>query len=481
MKARPVLAASQGVAATNAGKAVIPEQLAEALAAAPGAGDWQCVMRRDDEAQMYLIGSRVEAQRRVTNARAQVVLYNDHPPANGEGAGLARGSTALTLSDSDLIDLTRLAARLGDGVAMARLTDNPPFALPSMQAMPAAGFPAVRINDDDLARDLPGALVAIRNELEQAVAAQPDVRLSSAELYATHSSIAFRNSRGLSGAYDGTLTSLDFALLARAGDQEAEFHATLSRRRLVDLQTARTIAVYATYARDVARATPPATHHGPVILSGDALGFSSSPAIGGVAGFFAPIGFQTSGQAAFQRLARCAPGALITDEEPRGDRLTVLADALRPWGTHTTPFDENGVPGAATPLIEDGVLRRYWTDMRSAAWLGVSPPTGNFAGLSIAPGRWRLADLRSVADGPVYEIVSFSLMMPDPITGDFVAEIRLGYRHDASGAHPIKGGSLSGNIFAAFSDARLSADTFSDGAYYGPMSIRFGSLSIAGE
>ena len=94
---------------------------------------------------------------------------------------------------------------------MARLIDNPPFALPTM---PAGGFPETRINDDDLARDLPGALEAIRAELEQAVAAQPDVRLSSAELYATHSSTAFRNSRGLSGAYEGTHAFLDLALLA---------------------------------------------------------------------------------------------------------------------------------------------------------------------------------------------------------------------------------------------------------------------------
>ena len=105
------------------------------------------------------------------------------------------------LSGGELADPARLAARLADGVAMARLIDNPPFALPTM---PADGFPETRIDDDELARDLPGALEAIRAELEQAVAAQPDVRLSSAELYATHSSTAFRNSRGLSGAYGGT-------------------------------------------------------------------------------------------------------------------------------------------------------------------------------------------------------------------------------------------------------------------------------------
>ena len=95
-------------------------------------------------------------------------------------------------------------------------------------------------------------------------------------------------------------------MLARIGDQESEFHATLARRRLADLQIARTVAVYGAYARDVLRATPPATHHGPVILSGDALGSSSRPALGGFAGFFAPIAFQTSGQAAFLKSSHAA-------------------------------------------------------------------------------------------------------------------------------------------------------------------------------
>jgi len=144
---------------------------------------------------------------------------------------------------------------------------------------------------------LPGALEAIRAELEQAVAAQPEVRLSSAELYATHSSTAFRNSRGLSGAYEGTHVSLDLALLARSGDQEAEFHAMISRRRPADLQLAPTIAAYATYARDILHATPPATHSGPVILSGDALGQASAPTLGGgLAGFFAPVASRLPGR-----------------------------------------------------------------------------------------------------------------------------------------------------------------------------------------
>ena len=145
----------------------------------------------------------------------------------------------------------------------------------------------------------PGALEAIRAELEQAVAAQPEVRLSSAELYATHSSTAFRNSRGLSGAYDGTHASLDLALLARAGDQEAEFHAMIARRRLADLQIARTVAVYGAYARDVLRALRPRR---PTMARRFSVATRSGLRVGASAwrlcGLLSPIAFQTSGQAA---------------------------------------------------------------------------------------------------------------------------------------------------------------------------------------
>ena len=99
---------------------MIPEQLTDALAATPGADDWQYTLLSEDEAQLYLIGSQVEEQRRVTNTRAAVALYNDHPPANGDAESTTRGATSLTIASGELDDPARLAARLNEGVAMAR-------------------------------------------------------------------------------------------------------------------------------------------------------------------------------------------------------------------------------------------------------------------------------------------------------------------------------------------------------------------------
>ncbi len=438
--------------------------LAEILAATPNTDDWQFTIQRDEEAQLYLIGEREEARRQVSNQRARVLLYNDHPGPE-EGTRL-RGVTALSFLASDLADPQALNGRLRDAVTMAGLTDNPYYPLPGK---PERGFPPLETSDRVLTPDgMAAALEDARQRLEQAIARQSNIRLSSAELFATRTAYEMRNSRSLVGSYEGTRVALDLVLFARDGDHEAEMHVEASRRRLEDLRLEDTVAAYATFARDSLRATLPGTHHGPVILSGEAL-----------SSLFSPLVFHSSARSAYQQLSRLRVGEPITGDAPHGDRITLSSDATRPYSLQTAPFDDDGIPAARVAFIEDGILRRYWADSRYAAYLGV-PPTGQFANLTLAPGNRTLDILRVAADGPVYEIVSFSFMSPDPISGDFVSEIKLGYRHDAHGTVPIKGGSLSGNLFAALADAYLSAQTYSDGTYYGPAAIRFGDLSIAG-
>ena len=452
--------------------AIDAQNICVALAHTPGIDGWQLEVVGEEEAQLYLLGEREEARRTVTNERARLVLHNDHTPhAASAGSRRTRGTTGLTLLGDDLASPERLATRLNDAVAMASLTDSPPYPLPGA---PAGGFPQTEISDPALAgagrSDLVGVLADLRERMDAALADQPGVRLSSAELYATRSHRELRNSRGLVGVSAGTRLSVDFVVIARDGSREAEIHAELRRRRLADLRLEETLAAYATFARDSLGAVMPATHAGPVVLSGEAL-----PSL------FAPLIFHTSAQAAYQRLSRYTLGEPITTEEPRGDRLTFASDALRPYGTRTAPFDDDGLPGLRVPIVEAGILRNRWADARYGAYLGV-PRTGAFANVTLERGSWSLDALRSPeGGGTVYEIVAFSWLNPDPISGDFVAEIKLGYRHDARGTAPIKGGSLSGNLFTALADMRLAAESYSDGAYLGPAAIRFGALTLAGS
>src|SRR5258708_6387754 len=440
--------------------------LEAALAALPGAADWQLEARRDDERQRYLIGARDEAQRTVFNERAVVTLHNDHarraPQDSSQqseeaASDLVRGTATLTLLPDESADAALLAARLGETLTMAGLTDNPSFRLPDP---PAGGYPALTTADPALMGDaamLDGLVDQLFARLRGAVARYPGVHLSSAELYVTRGARPLRTSRGAHCAYASTAGALDLVLIAGAGDDAAEFHAEAYRRQLSDLSLERTVAAYATFARDALRAVSPATHQGPVILSGEAAASFFVPTLDAV-GIPSAFTFHPSAEAAYQHLSRLTVGASVSGGEPRGDRLTLLADATRPFGRKTAPCDDEGLPAARLALIEDGVFRRLWADSRYAAYLGITP-TGAFGNCTVVPGVTTLDALRAAVDGPVYEIVAFSSFNPDPVTGDFVSEVKLCYRHDARGVTPIKGRSLSGNLFDALAHARLSRDT----------------------
>jgi PmbA protein len=344
--------------------------------------------------------------------------------------------------------------------------------------MPADGYPAVVAFDAALAGDLAAVVDALAARLQAAVAIEAGVRMSSAELYATRAARMLRNSRGADASEQDTQVMLDLVLIASEGEREAEMHGEFARRRLADLDVEAIVRLYATYARHTLRAATPATFRGPVVLSGKAVADIFHSPLGALAQD--PYSLHASGQAAYQGISRFTPGGFTCGEEPRGDRLTLVSDPLRPFGSETSAFGADGLPLRRLSVIENGVFVAPWTDARYAAYLGTTP-TGAFANPALTPGSTPLRALRDGATGAVYEVAEFSFLDPDVISGDFVAEIKLGYRHDASGAHPIKGGSVAGNLFTAFADVRFSSETYTDGTYLGPAGMRFGELTVSGD
>lgn len=454
------------------------ESLAEALRATPGVDAWQVTTTRRDEAQIYLISDEIEeARRSVSSEESAVTIHNLHPRRSEEDASgaapsseVALGMATLTVQPDELAERGPLAARLRDGALMASLTDNQAFHLP---AEPARGFPVVEAEDLALGGSIAAAVERAGQQLQAALRQAPGVRLGSAELYAARTHTALTNSQGLNANKRETSVYLDLALIAGEGDHAAEFHAELRRRRLSDLHLERVVAAYGAFALHALHASAPAAWEGPVILSGEAAAQFFNPTFGG------PLEAHTSAEMAYRKLSRLTVGEFVTPEEPRGDRLTLASDATRPYGSRTSAFDSSGVPAHNVTLIEDGVFQRPWADAKYAQYLGMAA-TGDLGNLTVTCGATPLERLRSAEAGPVYEVVAFSLFNPDPVTGDFSTEIRLGYRHDATGTQPIKGGALVGNIFAALGDARFSAESFSDGVYLGPAGIRFGGLKITG-
>ncbi|HEY7355234.1 MAG TPA: hypothetical protein VH590_02175, partial [Ktedonobacterales bacterium] len=302
------------------------EIVAQALNRQAGVSDWQAQRLIQRSAQRFLIGNKTETQRLVATEQVQTRIYNDHifytqsttaahtgvggTPEDGFGGGTplgavstasgaegvqARGATSRILLPEEIADQARLHHAIEEAVYIARLTDNPPYTLPTP---PLAGYPAVATVDAALAASDDSRLAALSElskRLQDAAAAEPGIRLSSAELFATASEITLRSSRGIAARRSETDIFCDLVLLASNETQTAEYHVMPRRRRLADLNIEEVVQQSAGYARESLRAATPSTHDGPVVISGEAL-----------IALFSPLIFHSSARAAYQSLSRFA-------------------------------------------------------------------------------------------------------------------------------------------------------------------------------
>jgi predicted Zn-dependent protease len=439
------------------------DKIIDAVRRQDGADDWLVRHISKTSTQHYVTGSRPESARQVTSEYAVVTVMNDHPSAKA-GAGKMRGEAEVTLLPTDL---PHVKEKLSQAVFMASLTDNPLYGLPGI-----AEYPAVDVADSEMQRGARQVAERAMQQLMEALHQERDVRLSSAEAFVEERHITLQNSQGLSASQAETNMLLDYVLLASGQGNEMESHIAVERRRATDLDVVALARRQSQYARDALIARAPKTGTFPVVISDDAL---AELVMGGGD---SPLVFRSSAQVKYQQMTPWEVGKTIFPQPSSGDAFTMYSNAVLPFGTDSSSFDSDGFPGQRWVIVDNGVLQRFWARHRYAQYLQV-PATGNFANIEIAAGSHPFDSLLESED-PLYHIVAFSAMSPDPITGDFVGEIRLGYELQGGQAHPIKGGSISGNLFAALSAAELSQETAFLGNYQGPYGMRFPNITVAG-
>ena len=137
------------------------------------------------------------------------------------------------------------------------------------------------------------------------------------------------------------------------------------------------------------------------------------------------------------------------------ETITLIDDTTHEGGRGTYPFDDEGTPACRTTLIENGVLRSFLTDRRTAKPPAL-PRTGNarrqdyrhaplprMTNLLLLPGPTDPADLiADVADGLYVQDVGHGVVQPG---GGFAFEVLEGYRIEQGrlGA-PVAGARLVG-------------------------------------
>ncbi|MFP4199924.1 MAG: TldD/PmbA family protein [Clostridia bacterium] len=152
---------------------------------------------------------------------------------------------------------------------------------------------------------------------------------------------------------------------------------------------------------------------------------------------------------------RDAMGERLFDE-----RLNLVDDGILPDGAASAPSDDEGVPSQTTPILEDGVLRNYLLDLKTARRLDMSPTGNGFRGSTgslpaIAPSNLVIgggdASVRELKESLPDGLLVLSLMGAwggNPYAGRVSGNVNLGYR--------ISRGQILGRV----KDCMLYVDVF---------------------
>ncbi|HEY2980131.1 MAG TPA: metallopeptidase TldD-related protein [Anaerolineales bacterium] len=416
--------------------------------------------------QVYAVPKGIEAKRAVEGERFVVDVLRQTKGPDG-APGLGAGDVTLLPAEGPG-RVGDIEAALDQASLVAGLVSNP------VHGMPGPGeLPDVPLVDQDLQKNQAGVMQAVMERARAAAAKESAVKMTAAECFSELRTTHLVNSRGIDATQESTRIDLEFVLKARKGERETETFMEMTRRRVADLDIEGVIEQRARQTIDLLEAEAPASRQGPVVLRRQALAIF----LAGDLGEGSVLRTLGSADAKYAKVSNWEIEKTVLRGEVKGDPLTVWANRQIPYGTSSDRFDEEGLAAQRVLLISDNELVTFSAGQRYADYLGVTP-TGGFGGVELPAG---VTPAKALLAEPYIEVVQFSWFNPDPITGDFATEIRLGYLVENGKRTPFKGGQLVGNVLDALADVRWSAETAFLGNYLGPEIARFNDLKLAGE
>ncbi len=259
----------------------------------------------------------------------------------------------------------------------------------------------------------------------------------------SRSRVAMAASNGFAGTYEGSGWSLSVSVLAGEGTGMERDYDFTSAVYGSDLRQPEDVGRSAG-ERAVRRLGPRkvATTKAPIIFD---------PRVsGGLIGHFA-------GAINGQSIARGTSFLKDRMDTPVfAPGVSVIDDPLRQRGLRSRPFDGEGIAARRQALVEDGVLRTWVLDLRTARQLGLQttghaargtggPPSPSTTNLHLAPGTASPADLLKQAGRGLY-VTSLMGFGVNGVTGDYSRGAAGFWIEDGRIAHPVSEVTIAGNL-----------------------------------
>jgi PmbA protein len=386
----------------------------------------------------------------------------------GGGQGLAYLATEGEKNIERVVEEALSSARLGDEKAYAFSRDAG-----EVSFIEGLEDPNFHSRGEEEKRDL------LQEQVEQAFAVSKLVQKVKKASYAEKQyRRGIVSSNGFSGLKGGTLFTLSASVLAgKNGDKEMA-HEWTSGRLFNDLLSAGTAVEAAERAVGLLGGTPVETGAYPAVLHPSVASSFLSVFTSGLAGEMVARGK--------------SPLKDRLGEEVAARGITIADDGLMPGGYLSEPFDDEGVKRSRRMVVEQGVLKGLFLNLKSAALLGMEPtgsgsrpdykshPGESGANLHITAGDRSLSDIISDLTRGLYITEVLGAHTMDPISGT----VSLG----ASGlliksgrmTRPFRGVTMAGDLYELF---RKVAQTGDDLRFYGGIgspSLLMENVDVAG-
>lgn len=425
--------------------------------------DWKLTQKLTESNELFLIKDQIEMPRSKKVHKIAATVYVDF---EGDGKSY-RGSSTFdihpTMTDAEI------TAAIESAAFAASYIKNPYYPVPA---------PAKAEIESMESQFGTAPLVDWMPKIKEALYQHDRYdkgHINSSEIFLDKNKITIVNSKGVHYSFENYKGHIEFIVNWMEEGEEIELYHDLMFSDYNPEALSQIGKEMLEMSREKAATEPtPNMRTGTVILHG-------AP----VTEFLKYYYVQSNAQSVYQHISLAKPGESIQGSDIKGDKVSLTLEPMMKNSPFSGTVDEDGLLLSTTPIIGEGILKKYWGSQQYCHYLNVEP-AGRIFNLIFEGGSQSVEEMRSV---PHLEIAAFSDFQMDAMTGNFGGEIRLGWYFDGNKRITVSGGSISGNIHNIQKDMFLSKELlecsvkdFVQPLYYkGPVALMMHGVSIAGN
>lgn len=378
------------------------------------------------------------------------------------------GSRSAHVSTADLRrrSLTRLVR---DTIATARLAQEDPSAGLADASLFANSAPELGLYDDAASK------LSVEQKIKMAMAAEAaamaaDKRITNSEgagFSESRGVTVKANSRGFSGAYEGSSCSISATVIAEDGGNMQVGGWWSQSRKLGGLLSPEEVGrIAAEHALRQLGARRVKSQTCPVVFDPQMAARLVGQFVGAAAG------------AHIYRKSSFLVGK--RGEKVASSLVTIVDDPLIVGGLASRPFDAEGLPTRTRTIVGDGTLECYLLGVYSARKLGETPNGGSTSNLYLKAGNVSAQDLIASVESGLY-LTSVSGPGFNPTTGDYSVGASGMWIEKGKIAFPVQGITIAGNVVDMFNGIEAVGSDLEFRSSVNAPTIKIGAMMVAGE